>query len=168
MTKFIEENRKALEIYCLLAKIFGSVLFAFGSLAVIGNSIALISRAGDSRVFWEFVNNSVPWGTISLLPTGCVVLGVGQFLRYLLDEKYQSGWILRNAVKFIYFYAVVLTLMFASYCVFICMRWDQWHEVTFRILTIIFAGGGKVLILVGLAQLIRKVMPVIEESRTLV
>jgi len=168
MNEFIKKNRRLLEIYCLLAKIFGGVLTVAGFTAVFGHSLALISRAGDISSFLDYFKN-VPWGMISFLPTGCLVLGLAQFLRYLFDDEYQPGWILRNAVQFVYLYAVVLTFILIIFCAIECSQYpDQWHEIAYRGLSFVFYGGGKVLLLIGLGQFIRRVMPVIEESKTLV
>jgi hypothetical protein len=168
MQKFVEKNRRLLSRYGLLAKIFGWPLVFVGCLALIGHSVALISRVGDSASFMDYFSNDVPWGVLTYLPTGCLVLGLAQFIRYLLDDEYQPGWILRNAVQFVYLYAIVFAIVSVSFCVVMFVKWDQWYEIVYRVSSIIFYGGAKVLFLVGLGQILRRIMPVIEESRTLV
>jgi len=168
MNEFIKQNRRLLEIYCLLAKIFGGVLTFVGFTAVIGHSLALISRAGDIDSFLNYFKN-MPWGIITFLPTGCLVLGLAQFIRYLFDDEYKPGWILRNAVQFVYLYAFVLAVILAIFCVIECSRYpNQWYEIAYRGLSFVFYGGGKVIFLVGLAQILRRIMPIIEESKSLV
>jgi hypothetical protein len=168
MNEFIKQNKPLLEIYCFLAKLFGGVLTFFGCMAVIGHSLALISRAGDISSFLDYFKD-VPWGVIAFLPTGYLVLGLAQFIRYLFDDEYQPGWILRNAVQFVYFYAVVLAVILTIFCAIECSRYpNQWYEIAYRGLSFVFYGGGKVLLLVGLGQIIRRIIPVIEESKTLV
>ncbi len=173
MNEFIEKNRRLLKIYCFLAKLFGGILILLGCKALIAHSFVLISTASDISFFLDYFNN-VPWVMISFLPTGYLVLGLSQFIRYLSDDEYQPGWILRNVVQFVYLYAVVLTVFLTISCVIECslidcIRYpDQWFKIATRILYFVFYGGGKVLLLVGLGQVIRRVMPVIEESRTLV
>ena len=168
MNEFIEKNRRLLEIYCFLANLFGGILTFVGCIAVIGHSLALISRAGDVNSFLDYFK-SIPWGVISFLPTGCLVLGLAEFIRYLFDNKYRPGWILRNATKFIYLYAFVLAVILTIFCVIECSRYpNQWYEIAYRGLSFVFYGGGKVLLLVGLAQVLQRILPVIEESKTLV
>ena len=173
MNEFIKKNRRLLKIYCFLAKLFGGILIFLGCKAVIAHSLVLISSASDISSFLDFFKN-VPWVVISFLPTGYLILGLSQFIRYLSDDEYQPGWILRNAVQFVYLYAFVLTVILTISCVIECSliecdRYpDQWYKIASRILSFVFYGGGKVLLLVGLGQVIRRVMPVIEESKTLV
>ena len=168
MNNFIEQNRRLLRIYCLLAKIFGTVLAVVGCLAVMGHSVALVSRVGSWDYFRDYFIN-VPWGVISFLPTGYLVLGLAQFLRYSLDSEYQPGWILRNAVKFAYLYAIVLVIWIITVHVVTDYRVEQkWYNFVYHILSYIFYGGAKVILLVGLAQILKRVMPIIEEHKSLV
>ena len=173
MNEFIEKNRRLLKIYRFLATLFGVILIFLGCKAVIAHSLLLILSASDIISFLDVFKN-VPWVLVSFLPTGYLVLGLAQFIRYLSDNEYQPGWILRNAVQFVYLYAVVLIVILTISCVIECSliecgRYpDQWYKIASRVLSFVFYGGGKVLLLVGLGQVIRRVMPVIEESKTLV
>ena len=168
MNEFIEKNRRLLKIYSFLAKLFGGILIFLGCKAVIAHLLILILGASNISSFLDYFKN-VPWGIISFLPTGYLVLGLAQFIRYLSDDEYQPGWILRNAVRFIYLYAVVLAVILTILFTIECSQYpDQWHKIASRGLTFVFYVGGKVLLLVGLGQVVRRVMPVLEESKSLV
>ena len=168
MNEFIEKNKRLLKMYCLLAKFFGGILTFVGCIAVIGHSVALISRVGDPNSFLDYFVN-VPWGMISFLPTGYLVLGLAQFIKYLLYDDYQPRWILGNMVKFLYLYAILLAAFLSIFCIIECnQNLDQGYKIAYHALPFVFYGGGKVLLLIGLGQVLRRIMPVIEESKTLV
>ncbi len=101
---------------------------------------------------------------------GILVLGIAQFIRYLFESEYKPGHILRYGNKILYLYA------------FLLMAGVVWQHLILSMMNIGLNFTGripamlaslvltvpKVLILVGLAQVIKRIMPVIEESKTLV
>jgi hypothetical protein len=103
---------------------------------------------------------------------GLIALGVMQFIRYLFEETNKPGCILRAADWLFYMYAVFLIA--GKYFQY---SWNSiWYaefieSETSRLLFIqpfLLPTVAKVLILVGLGQIIRRIVPVIEESKTLV
>jgi hypothetical protein len=109
---------------------------------------------------------------------GLLLLGTAQFIRYISEKQYQPGWLLRHGDKLLYLYAffqiINAVVGFAEFTIFIMSRTNHHFSFaeacqtlfiwSFIILTSIAA----ILILVGLAQVLRRIMPVIEESKTLV
>ncbi len=166
MDSFIEKNARFLKIYCILARIAGWVVLSLGCLAAASHSLALYSRIGDREALQAYLPH-VPWGMITnFIPIGLLALGVGQFIRYLFNREHQPGWILRYGHQILFLWAAV-------YCV-----WAYFVEIGFnspatteslrRLIFLLPFLGAKVLALVGLGQILRRIMPVIEESRTLV
>jgi hypothetical protein len=166
MDSFIEKNARFLKIYCILARIAGWVVLSLGCLAAAIHSWALYSRVGDREALQLYLPH-VPWGMIlNFIPAGLLALGVSQFIRYMFDSDYQPGWILRYGHQILFLWAAV-------YCV-----WAYFIEIGFnspatteslrRLLFLLPFLGAKVLGLVGLGQILRRVIPVINESRTLV
>ena len=94
---------------------------------------------------------------------GIVAIGVSQLIAYLLLER-APGWILRHGKGVVWAYAATILLSdvakYVHYTITIESGWKAFQMFPFT-----FA---KVLLLVGLGMVLRTVMPMIEESRTLV
>ena len=168
MNEFIEKNKKLLKTCCVAAKIFGWISLSMGCLAVVGNSFALITRIGDWAVLQDFLRNDVPWNSIKGTAAGLLALGIGQFIRFVYDNDYQPNWVLRNATRLLYIYAVVFGISLIIHGIMAFPYWDHWAEITIRLLALVIYGAGTILLLVGLALILKRIMPVIEESKTLV
>jgi hypothetical protein len=117
------------------------------------------------KVAWD----NVPSGLFMFLVFGMVALGISDVIRYLTKEDYQAGWLLRRGDKLLHFYAACVLLNsiliglldFPSASVPLV-----WWIVAIVIL--VLATLGKVLVLIGLGLLWRRMMPVLEEAKTLV
>ena len=170
MNEFIEKNRALLKLYCIVARIIGWLLMiggffwfglTFSAVDIYNNERPDVLLYGISSMLFDFI-----------LP-GLIALGVMQFIRYLFENTSKPGRILRNADRLFYMYAVFLIVK--TY--FKCFWYSAWYagiigESTFsRLLFMqpfILPTVAKVLILVGLGQILRRILPVIEESKTLV
>ena len=167
---FIEKNRKLLLLYYWAARVGGWVFLALASLTAAGKSVALASRIGDWQEFNRFLQREVPWGTFSNgLPTGLLALGIAQLIWYLLEKDHKPRWILRNADKLLYTYTAISTVY---YCwrgmAEVVYRFHQPYDFPFRLIFTVLFILLKFLVLVGAAQILRRLLPMIEESRTLV
>jgi len=101
---------------------------------------------------------------------GLVVLGIGQFIRHLFETESKPGWILRHAEKILYLYAA-LNILFAGYAV--RTTYIAWREFPMKValsngFLYLVPPLAQALLLIGLAQIVRRIMPVIKESKTLV
>ncbi len=166
MNEFIEKNRKLLLFYYRAMRIGGWLFLSI----VFLDSVALASRIGDWNEFNRYYQHEPPWGMFSnILPTGLLALGVAQLIRYLLECEYRPGWILRNADKLLYVYTAILI---AYYCwagvTEMISRFNELYDFPLRLIMLVIFILVKLLALVGLAQLLRRLLPMIEESRTLV
>lgn len=170
MNTFIEKNKGLLKFYCVAARIIGWVLVLGGLVwffLIIPSIDADISARADALLY---VISSMLFDFMML---GLIALGVTQFIRYLSETGYQPGCILRKADRIFYMYAVFLILK--TYCKYI------WYNACYaellqnpEVSRLLFMQPfflptlAKVLILVGLGQTIRRILPIIEESKTLV
>ena len=168
MNTFFEQNRGLLKTCCVAAKIFGGISLSMGCLATVGHSIALISRVGDWAMFQDYFRNDVPWHVIQGIAVGLLALGIGQFIRFVYDIDYRPNWILRNATRLLYIYAVILGISLIVRCIIAFPHWENWVEIIIRLLGFIIYSAGTILLLVGLALILKRIMPVIEESKMLV
>ena len=165
MNEFIERNRGLLRFYCVVARIIGWLILVLGGIYTVWYLLEPLW----SSVKWEALFPFLPH--ILKFMLGLIVLGVAQFMRYLFDSEYKPGLILRYGDKILYIFAVVMIGQAVWQHVFTIIlmgrpynfyRMAPWH-----LLVVLFIGA-KMLVLVGLAQIMQRIMPVIEESKTLV
>jgi hypothetical protein len=169
MKGFIEANKGLLKFYCVAARVIGWVLLL--TLPVLVALILLRSRllgqAPGPYPLPPLGDIVTPW-RISLVMLGGVVLGVGQFIRYVFEADYRPGWILRHGAVILYAYAA-LNIVLAGHMVKVLFDWDLRTEILLmQVLFLLIPTLAQALLLVGLGRILRRVMPAIEESKTLV
>ncbi|MHC4325155.1 MAG: hypothetical protein ACYSUX_12900 [Planctomycetota bacterium] len=169
MNEFIKQNKHLLKFYCTAALIIGWLLIVGGIFWFI-----LIASSFETNIVER------PEGLMYLISSmlfdfvlpGLIALGVMQFIRYVFADTDKPGRILGMADWLFYLYAVFL--IFKAYFKYI--QYSEWYAEAYgletsRLLFIqpfLLPTAAKVLILVGLGQIIRRIIPVIEESKTLV
>ncbi len=173
MNEFIEKNRRLLKFYCETLRTIGSVILILVFLGGFAMTIiALLSKFG----YWPAPAPNLfhMYMMIVRLPSFLKgiffwigILGLAQFIKYLVERNYKPGWILRHGEMFFYLYAL-LTILEA---VWIYMT--NYHSPSFDIrvdviFVTVFSIVVKVMALVGLGRILRHLMPVIEESKSLV
>ena len=166
MNEFIEKNRRLLKFYCVAARIIGWVLLL--TLPALITLVLLWNQLGGKQ--WQSPPPKVFPYRISYPMLGLVVLGFGQFLKYLCKTESKPGWILHHADKILYLYAT-FNIFFAG----LAVKWTfvVWREFPMKV---ILSNGflklvpplAAALLWIGLALILRRIMPVIEESKTLV
>ena len=166
---FIEKNRKWLLFYYWAARIGGWMFLALAFLAMAGHSVALASRVTDWPEFCRYYQHDVPWGTFSIgLPTGLLALGIAQLIKYLLETDHRPDWILRNSYKLFYIYTAILIVYYCwRITTDVVLHFNEPYFPARLILSVIFLLV-KLLVLVGVAELLRRLLPMIEESKTVV
>jgi hypothetical protein len=110
----------------------------------------------------------------TILFTGCVALILAEFISYLLAERGEPKWILRHEDKVIYAYVLYATVMSAigvaqlravdrEIGTAVSLREPHlWLALTIAFIVV------RMLIWIGIAIVLRKVVPIIRESKTLV
>ena len=159
MNEFIEKYRRLLKIYCVAARIIGWVLL------ITTGTWTVSTLSGYSSFSIPFI---MPITIFIRILVGLVILGVAQFIRYLFETEYKPGWILRHGEKILYLYAL-LTILSVVWVYTIApsdFSPDMYSGVS--VILVVISTAVRVLILVGLGQILRYLMPVIEESKTLV
>ena len=170
MNTFIEQNKKLLLFYYWAARIGGWIFLSIASLAVVGHSIALVSRMSDWDEFHRYCQHDLPWGMFSdVLPTGLVVIGISQLIWYLLDADHQARWILRHAYKLLYIYTAILIVYYCwAGTIDVRSHINEPHDYPWRMILLVMFVLVKLVALIGVAETLRRMLPVIDESRTLV
>ncbi len=169
MKEFIEKNRRLLKFYCIVACIFGWLLLIGGAFWFV-ISISSVDINNNERpdillhliasLFYDF-----------MLP-GLMALAVMQCIRYLFESERKPGVILRNGDKILYMYAIFLVVKtYFKYFWYTAWYAELIESEASRLVFMqpfLLPTVAKVLILVGLGQILRRLIPVIEESKTLV
>jgi len=112
----------------------------------------------------------MPWGTFSNgLPTGLLALGIAQLIKYLLETDHKPGWIFRNADKLLYTYTAILIVYYCwAATTEVISHFNEPYDFPLRLIILAVFILVKLLVLVGVAEMLRRLLPMIEESRTLV
>ena len=106
---------------------------------------------------------------------GLFVLMIAQFLQYLIDRDYRPGWLLRHGDKVLYLnvamYIIQIFRTLQAPSQFLVRFEDAHQYIMFfssttvprllKLMVVIF-------ILLGLATALRRMTPIIDESKTLV
>ena len=92
-----------------------------------------------------------------------------QLIRYLLETGRKPGWVFGNADKLLYTYTSILI---GYYCwrgaTEVISHFGEPYDFPLRAIMLVIFILVKLLVLIGVAQLLRRLLPMIEESRTLV
>ena len=159
-TELVGKNRKSISMYCTALRITGWLLIVGLVALVVGE---FVTQRMSSPVI---LNLLLPqWFTGYLFP-GVFALGLAQLIRYIFENDYQPGWLLRHAYMILCVYSVVLLVSVIISYVYMIRTGPLpgWHGLA-GIITLPVA---KILILLGVGGILRQVMPIIEESKTLV
>jgi hypothetical protein len=178
MTQFIEKHRRLLQAYCLIARILGWVLILggfFWLFAILGNHWQ-IQEEQRQIDFLLYVISSLVYDFV--IP-GFLAFAIGGLLDYLLRPMKKPPLILGMTDKLCYIYAVFLVFKILPLraidagILFVNLRYLTIPELSeqTRILLVqplLVATLAKVLLLIGIGMILHRLLPVIEESKTLV
>jgi hypothetical protein len=183
LKQVVETNRGLLQLYSALSRLTGWLLIVWGCglwgmglwLAVTTTKTEFVNpvtRESISLLEVFFKGYILEPLSIAILP-GLLALMVAQLLRFILAEKTRPGWLLRNGEKVLYL-AIAIVLFNAI---------PAWHlgnilRVEDYVTTLALSLGGlsphlllaaaRLMILIALAQALRRVMPMIEESKSII
>lgn len=188
MNEFIEKNRRLLKFYCVVARIIGWALLLLPIIFIIWMLLT------GSSTFRSFLSGLPPYYAerlwhwqafphwhrqvdllslvIRFVLPGLLALGLAQFIRYLFERDYHPGWILRCGEGILYLYAFLLAgraiwsgFSFVSSVGLIA---QPYSSPPLASLSFLLIAAAKAIMLIGLGQALARVMPLLEESKTLV
>jgi len=167
MNEFIEKNRGLLRFYCIAARAMGWILIIVGALSTIISLYAGLTGGEQFRSYMLY------WFSAQLILRsvllGLVMLGLAQFVRYLYENDCQTGWILRHGDKVLYLYAAALIISpILEYCFRMTFINTSIMKTFFYFVSVELTALVKGLISVGMGQVLRRIVPIVEESKTLV
>jgi len=172
MNEFIKKNRGLLKVYYVTAQISGLLLLI---VPIIGIAVEILSGSivkGQrsyilSTIQIPFMIQAV---VLNFTFLGMVALGVAQLIKYVFESQGQPSLILRIGDKILYVYAglVILGTFFKWVFQMEVIRATALSTLLISFVALLLPATAKALILIGLGKILHRVMPVIEESKTLV
>jgi hypothetical protein len=174
MASFVTENKRLLRFYWKTAHSFGwGLLLAAVLLFLLFTFVILAVNDAAGQREWTGLNKNIYYAIAGLLfnfvVPGLISLCVSQMIRFILEVEYKGGWILRHGHWILYGSGVailgriILTANFIS------------QTSGLNSLMILTSGAfsyiptlAKIMILFGLGEILRRILPIIDESRTLV
>ena len=168
MNTFIEENKDILKFYRIVARVIGCMFVSTGCINGIGGTAVMLTKLDQYQNFAAFFN-VMPIKDLNNIFVGLFAFWFAQFMRFLFDAEYKQDWLLRNTDKLLYKYAtVVLGYNFIAIVAINGFGFDRFGEIIGRMVVFILFGWIWPLVFVGLGFILKRIIPVIEESKTLV
>ena len=164
----IKEKRRLLHFLCWAVQLVGWVLIAGGAVWFMMFVCVPVKAELEGDRIIEYVLYGASRFSFDFVFVGLAAVIFSQLGRYVFDKEYKPGLMLRCGDKVLYLFAV-LGILWAWFRYAVSV--EVIEDPTFRLLLaqpLILPTIAKVLILVGLGQILRRIMPVIEESKTLV
>jgi len=168
----VQDKRKLLRFFCIIVQLLGWALVLAGVIWFVmfvsaGPSETNQERVGTNEEI-ELMLTAISVFSFDFFFVGLAAVILSQFARHVFDRQYKPGLMLRCGDKILYFF-VVIGIYWAAFRYFLYV--ETFDDSSFRFLlaqSLILPTLVKVLILVGLAQILKRILPVIEESKTLV
>ena len=169
-----QSHKQMLQRISTLGRVAGWAMIGIGLVQLIylpyhisWNTVGALSRR---IVYFGYANSG------DNILSGLIILGLVQLIRYVCEEKSEPGWFLRNGHIILCLYALFLLIVggMKSYP-FLSDYWNNFkpehmiqegHEF-FILLMILLPIITKAICFLGIAALLRNVLPVLAESKTL-
>jgi hypothetical protein len=165
----IEKNKRLLGFCSHVAQISGLLLLLLGFIFLLAVPWGFYMTGGGLGIV-TVISRYV----FRLIFPGLFLLGINQFIKSLLDINFRANWILKFSDKIIYLYvfllivnSIRLSMSNETIRVVIVVNmhhfwtWIAWVPFAISIFV-------KALLWIGMAQVLQRIVPMIEESRTLV
>ena len=183
MIQFIEKYRRLLQAYCLIARILGWLLILGGLLwffalgVTLGDTMEALEEQQQIDIVLYFAHSFV----YDFVIPGFLAFAIAGLLDYLLRPEAKPRLILRMTDRLCYFYAIFLLIKFlVAIKAFNSSPWfinftlfaiPEMLSKSARIVLVqplLVPTLAKVLLLIGIGMILHRLLPVIEESKTLV
>jgi hypothetical protein len=180
MVQFIEKHRRLLQAYCLIARILGWLLILGGVFWVFA-IVKIVEKQADrpySSVSDETIIELALYFASSfvydfVIP-GFLAFAIAGLLDYLLRPEAKPRLILRMTDKLCYIYAVfviykaIISFNFWLHAKFPEITASSESAYILLVQPLLVPTLAKVLLLIGVGMILHRLLPIIEESKTLV
>ncbi|MCK5226228.1 MAG: hypothetical protein KAQ89_05880 [Planctomycetes bacterium] len=170
MHNLIDKNEPFLRLSCNVARFFGLLLIAFAVLALLGVfwHVLYIGYALHFADFLKMASRII----LGLVFPAFLLLGIEQLIKCLIIPDFKPNWVLRFGDKIAYTYAGFLLINFAYSSMYahkmIC---SSEYDISFVWQSLIPSGIFtfiKILTWIGIGLFLKRIVPIIQESKTLV
>jgi hypothetical protein len=171
MHNLIEKNKDWLNFYQTAAKIIGwifIILNAFPVLIMIPYMIFSTLRFQEHQVMLIEFFGVTTERLLGCLPLGIVLLGVAQLVRYITEPDYQPRWLLRHGTFLLYLFAALTLVSPLTRYWYDTYFTNTYTNISTILLSYLLPVFVKALLLIGLGSFLKRIMPVIEEAKSLV
>ena len=170
MNEFTEKNKSLLQSYRLITRIIGWMLLIVALVTAVVR--LLLGFDIDDQLRFYMTYRLFQELALNCVFIGLILLGLSQFIRYLSESEYQPSLILRHGDKVLYLYATALIVNpIIDYYLrmkTIGMTYANTGSLCLYLLIILLPAIARALIFVGMAKILKRMMPMVEESKTLV
>lgn len=163
----IREERRLLRFFCRAVHLLGWVLVTAGVIwfAMFVGEPSETNRRIDNL---ELMLTAISVFSFDFFFVGLAAVILSQFARYVFDRQYKPGLMLRCGDKILYFF-VVIGIYWAGFRYFLYVKTVDDSFLRFLLAQpLILPTLVKVLILIGLAQILKRILPIIEDYKSLV
>jgi hypothetical protein len=171
MNEFIEKNSRLLRIYCLIIRTIGCFLLVGGALGALSGLYMIHNKTPHQGPSGTMTLAYFTLACDFLLP-GLLAFVISQLLDYLIKPEVKAGLMLRLADKLCYCYAAFLFVkIFTSRLWVINNKYfeaSQFYHMLFIQTILSIPLLAVVLVLIGAGVIIKRLLPVIDEAKTLV
>lgn len=166
MNTFVEKHKRLFFFYYAAIRLSAWFLLTLGCGGFILSVTIAKMAAGSAAVARETSSEFILFGFLGL--------GIAQVIRYLIKPDCPPGFILRHGGKFLYAYVIILFGLLILRNILFLQNFDK---VAIPHTTALYLGTSigsavlfcaKALILIAAAQLLKRLLPVIEEHKSLV
>ena len=175
MNQFVEQNRGFLRFYSTAAKIIGWVLICGGIIWFLLFALCILvidDAAGD--LGWSHTTENAIYATsvfvFDFVFLGLIALVLSQLIDCIVQGDYRPGPLLRFGNVILYIYALLIIaraiISYRTWRISLLGGYGTGHMLFIQ--PIVVPVIAKVLIIVGLAEVLRRVLSMVEESKTLV
>jgi hypothetical protein len=179
MKEFIERNSRLLRVYCIIARVIGWFLILGGIVWLFAVSKGFWSSVASKQAEANFGFHTVFFGVYlassflyDFVIPGFLAFAIGGLLDYLLRPKARVPLILGMMDKLCYVYAIILVMkafiVYKGLVKFLAISEMSESTRTIFVQPLLGPTLAKVLLLVGVGMILHRLLPVIEESKTLV
>jgi len=169
MNEFIEKNKALLHSYYIGARIIGWLLLIIALVTAVVKSLSGFLDVNEKLRFYMILRF---WEqlTLGFVLLGLILLGFAQFVRYLYESEYQPGLILRHGDKVLYLYALglIVSPILGYFSRMKIFGYSGTVNLFLYLSAAMVPAFARALIFVGMAQILKRMVPMVEESKTLV
>ncbi len=172
-SRFVAKNRLFLKLCSNGARFCGLLLLFFVGIVVAIPIFGVVFGAMETSILKQWFGLQMGSHLLTLVLAGLLLLALAEFLLYVMEDQGEPKWILRHADKILYVYAVLVTVASIRVLAYMWARpmpagsgsdSSSFIPVVFMVIPAVVHP----LILIGLGITLRKILPIIRESKTLV